>query len=527
MPQVDIYLTYSGSKSTCGSFSNSMWYFDPSTLTWTQQAISSTAPNPAQNGSVAQLAYDPTSGDLFELEANTGRFWKYDPVAKAWTNLAGAAGCNALNATTAIDDGRRLYFCIGNGGFHKISLTAPYTATALTGTGCGNLKSINGPGFAYDPMQKLMIGWGGGNTVYLYNPGTDSCTSATYSGGPTVIQANGTYGRFSYSPALGVFVVANSIDTNAYSLRLTQPGTGGATQDFQTRCAQPGVIVCEGFDSASAFVHTGGNLRPSTSNGSFMTQDFTTARSGSSMKCVVPAKTGPDACGSFYQHFGQTFGQNTTFYVQFAQKIDANVLSQHPLDTSGTQTFFKQDIIASAEGGTCASKELSTVNLYNRDYPYMYSQCGADGLETPIPGTFDILKEQGDQSVALGDPVDSGYNCHYQTQNNGPNSCATYPPSVWVTYYYKVQIGTWGTASSNIYAFRALPGEGYKEWVKQVNHILLNTEAGTGYNIIDLLNYYTARNGSVAYGQTGATWYDELIVSTQPIAAPAALPALP
>src|SRR5205807_7625360 len=76
---------------------------------------------------------------------------------------------------------------------------------------------------------KLMVGSAGGNTAYLYNPDTDSCSTATYTGGPTTIQGNGTYGRFAYSPALGVFVVANSIDTNVYSLRLTAGGgTGGS-----------------------------------------------------------------------------------------------------------------------------------------------------------------------------------------------------------------------------------------------------------------------------------------------------------
>jgi Big-like domain-containing protein/IPT/TIG domain-containing protein/fibronectin type III domain protein/purple acid phosphatase-like protein len=718
--KLDLYFFYSGSKANCGSFSNSMWSFNPATLAWTQLNISGSAPNPATNGSVPQTTYDPTTGNIYEVEANTGTLWQYDPVANAWTNLGKGPGCSVLNRTTAIDDGRQLYFCIGSGGFSKISLNPPYAASALTGAGCGNLTTIKAPAFAYDPVQKLMVGWAGGNTAYLYNPDTDSCTAVTYPGGPTTIETEGTYGRFQYSPALGVFVVANSIDTNAYSLRLSpvsgggsgpnisgigvnsittsgaivtwttdvpatsqveygtttsygtlttldsnlvtshsvtlsglatntlyhyrvhsknssgvesisgdaafQTSSGGSTspptisisapangatvsatvtvsanasssvgvasvqflldganlgaalttapynvswntvaasngahvltasardtagnvgnavavdvtvsnststsaamQDFQTRCAQPGVIVCEGFDTPAAFVQKGGNLRPSASNGSFMAQDSTTARSGTSMKCVVPAQTGPDACGSYYQHFGQTFGQNTTFYVQYAQRFDANVLSQHPQAGGGGQTYFKQDIIASAEGGTCASKELTTYNVYDRGYPGMYSQCGADGLVDNL-NNGDYLFEQGDQTIALGDPVDSGFNCHYQKALNGPNSCAYYPADVWVTYYFKVQIGTWGVADSNIYAWRALPGQGYVEWIKQPNHKLLNTEPGTGFNIIDLLNYYTGRNGSVAYGQTGATWYDELIISTQPIAAPAVPPELP
>jgi len=118
---------------------------------------------------------------------------------------------------------RRLYVCIGGGAFSKISLNSPFTATNLTGTGCSALVNTAGgaPGFVYDPVQKLFVGWAGGNTVYLYNPDSDSCTTQTFSGGPTTIQGNGTYGRFRYSPATGTFIVANDIDSNVYSLRLT------------------------------------------------------------------------------------------------------------------------------------------------------------------------------------------------------------------------------------------------------------------------------------------------------------------
>jgi hypothetical protein len=384
-----------------------------------------------------------------------------------------------------------------------IAITAPANGVTVSGSVTVSANASDNVGVA--SVQFFLDGSNLGSLL-IVGPYSVAWNTATASNGAHTLTAQAKDAAGNVGNAVAVSVtVANSTST--------------ATQDFQNRCAAAGVIVCQGFDTAAIF-STG--FTPSTSNGTVMTQDTTTARSGtSSAHCVVPAQTGPDACGSFVQSFGQTFGQNSTFYVQYAQKIDANVLSQHPAGT-----YFKQQIIASIEGGTCASKELTTVNLYDRGFPGMYSQCGGDTFQIAIP-TNDFLLEQGDQTIALGDPVDSGYNCHYQTQNNGANSCATYPAGVWVTYYYKVQIGTWGSPNSNIYAWRALPGQGYVEFIKMTNHTLQNNEAGTGYNLVDLLNYYTSRNGSVTYGSTGNTWYDELIVSTQPIAAPAAPPELP
>jgi hypothetical protein len=718
---LDVYLTFSGSKSNCGSFSNGMWSFDPNALAWTQQSISGSAPNPGQNGSVPQLAYNPTTGKVYEVEANTGVLWMYDPSAKAWTSLANVTACGALNSSAAIDDGRQLYFCVGNGEFNKISLTAPYTATALTGSGCGNLASTNAPGFAYDPVQKLMVGWAGGNTAYLYNPTTDSCTTATYSGGPTTIQSNGTYGRFQYSPALGVFTVANSISTNAYSLRLTSSsGTGGGTgpvissvsvsgittvagiitwttdvsatsqveygtttsygtlttldsnmvtshtvslsglatntlyhyrvhsknssgvesisgdfafqtssvvdtipptisitapangatvsgavtvsanatdnvgvasvqffldganlglplaaapysvpwdststtngthtltaqakdaagnvgnavavsvtvsnststasQDFQTRCAQTGVVVCQGFDSPTVLtpaVYPASGLYAAgdgTFGGSIDTTVF--ASGGGSLKFTIPSLGAANSAGYWRQLFtsnlaagptaAQMFSQNSTLYVQFRQRFSPEFLSNVWPAGGGGTTYWKQEIMSN-DSSTCGNVELTTVNDNNAGYPMMYSQCGADVFQVSIPGS-DFLNEQGSTST-------TGYNCHYVKANNTSTSCFMYPSNTWVTFYYKVAIGTWGQANSTIQAWVSVAGGPYVEWVNMPNHTLFedSNAPGADYNMVTLLPYMTGRNAGVSAGPTAYTWYDELIVSSTPVAAP-------
>jgi len=221
LPNQDKYFIYGGAKAPCGYLAASIFLYDASNNTWAQQNITGSQPNPPSNGSMPYTAYDPVTGNLYEAESNGGVFWSYTPGSSSWNNLANTNACNPLNMTTAIDPGRRLYFCVGNGNFQSISLNAPYTSSTLNGTGCSNLVGTAAPGFTYDPVQKLMVGWAGGNTAYIYNPDTDSCTAATYPGGPTTIQATGTYGRFQYSPTSGVFIVVNDITLNAYTLRLT------------------------------------------------------------------------------------------------------------------------------------------------------------------------------------------------------------------------------------------------------------------------------------------------------------------
>jgi len=719
LPVQDTYFLYGAFKSICGNSTDGQWQFSPPSGSWAQQ-MPSTHPSHAVNGSVPQFAYDPTTQGIYEVEDNTGIFWQYNVAANTWTNLKSVTACTGvLNMTTAIDDGRRLYFCVGNGGFGKVSLTAPYTATKLTGTGCSAIIGKSGPGFVYDPVQKLMVGWAGGDTAYLYNPDTDSCSSVTYSGGPTVIQGNGTYGRFNYSPTLGVFVVANSIDTNAYSLRLTQSsGTGGsgpvissvsvgsittgaaavawttnvgatsqveygtttaygalttldvnlltshvtllaglstntlyhyrvhsknsggvesisgdfmfqtnsvtdttpptisitapangatvsgtvslsanatdnvavtgvqffldaanlglplvagpysvswdststsngthtltaqardaagnvgnavavsvtvtnststALQNFQTRCAQTGVVVCQGFDDPTVFVPSkwpASGLYPDAGGTIQGVMDTTISASGAgSLKFTVPSLAAANSSGYWRQLFTQNlsdgptsakmYGANATFYLQFRQRFSMEYLTNNWVTGSGSKTFWKQDILSN-DNSTCGNIELTTVNWNQRRYPTMYSQCGADGFVVDLLNG-DYLEEQGDTST-------TGYNCHYQTANNTATSCFTYPADTWVTFYYKVSIGTWGQPNSTIQAWVSVGGGPYTEFVNMTNHTLYeDTPAGADYDMVTLLTYMTGRSSTVSAGPTAYTWYDELIVSGQPIAAP-------
>ena len=67
----------------------------------------------------------------------------------------------------------------------------------------------------------MLVGWGGGDTVYSFSAVTGACTSQTFAGGPGAAQPNGTFGRFRYFPALGVFALVNDIDQDAYVLRMS------------------------------------------------------------------------------------------------------------------------------------------------------------------------------------------------------------------------------------------------------------------------------------------------------------------
>jgi hypothetical protein len=224
----DVMLSVDGSMAPTGCASVDTWTLGMANLNWTNMNPSGSAPLP--NGGVAASDYDATSQNVFIHTTSYGQFATYNYGTNSYNLLATFEDINYY-VTAVVDSTRRLFFMFGAGGAYKIDISGNdpnYTLQTLNATGCSNFISAQAPGAAYDPVQDRIVGWSGGNTAYIYDEDTDSCTSVTYPNGPAAQQALGTYGRFRYFPALNVFALVNDASQNAWTLRLTT-GSGTAS----------------------------------------------------------------------------------------------------------------------------------------------------------------------------------------------------------------------------------------------------------------------------------------------------------
>jgi hypothetical protein len=277
-----------------------------------------------------------------------------------------------------------------------------------------------------------------------------------------------------------------------------------APADFATRCHAAGVLVCEGFDTpdklaAAKWPATG--LYPAADGALRGTLDPQVKASGTgSLRFEIPTHSPANAAGYWRQTIGHDFGSGTTYYVQFRQRFSKEMLKNKWGDTTWKQVLFHN------ASGTCSDLEIATVQYYQAGFPMMYTACGAHMIATN-DGKPPYLLEQGD------------YNCWYGQYN--AKSCFMYPADQWVTFYYQVSVGHWGKPDSTINAWAALDGQPYRQWIKIKDFTLQNEHPGQDYDTITLLPYMTNKSMSIEHA-TAYTWYDELIVSSEPIALPTA-----
>jgi hypothetical protein len=215
-----LYL-FGGAKSPCGKMSNATWILDLNTMQWSQRDPHRGESPFAAPGAAAD--FDPASGLVFMTDSRG--FYSYDPRGNVYAHLNSYYGVD-YHLTGVIDATRRLFLLMGGGGqlwSIDIRPRSKYELKDLSRTqrGCEALTHAAYPGLAYDSSQNLVVGWAGGDTVYVFQPETATCKAVTYPGGPGAAQSNGTNGRFRYFPALGVFAVVNDWKQNAHTLRLT------------------------------------------------------------------------------------------------------------------------------------------------------------------------------------------------------------------------------------------------------------------------------------------------------------------
>jgi hypothetical protein len=283
--------------------------------------------------------------------------------------------------------------------------------------------------------------------------------------------------------------------------------------DFRQRCAAEGVLVCEGFDDPIRFkpaLYPASGLYPAGSGVFQGTLDTSIAASGNgSLRFEIDPYTSANSAGFWRHAFGKSFGPHSTFYVQFRFRVSREMLTENWGDSTGN-TSWKVAIFHHFPK-TCGSVEITTQDNYNFGLPIMYTDCGARAMFTN-EGKPPYLKQQGDTPK-------SGYNCQFGTDYSRDKKCLRFVPDSWMTFYYRISIGDWGKPNSNIQAWAALPGEPLKQWVNMPNFALDVDSPGNNYDSIDLLNYMTNKDPKAKHA-VAYTWYDELIVSSQQIAAP-------
>jgi hypothetical protein len=228
MPNIDRMFVFGGSLA-CGPgyFSRGTWTFDFSTLTWHRMDPSGTVPSP-QPGIVS--AYDPNTGKVF-LHDNE-HFYSYSFNTNAFTRLA-TWNQIGYHSTAVIDPVRKTFVIVGYDSnlkagrvrVYDISGTS-YSMQTLDTTGGDAVVNAVYPGLAYDPITGQIVAWRDGNSVYTLNLDKKVWTQITYPGGPSCVRAGegyetGTYGRWAYSLASSVFVVVNSVDSNAFAFKLS------------------------------------------------------------------------------------------------------------------------------------------------------------------------------------------------------------------------------------------------------------------------------------------------------------------
>jgi len=471
---------------------NVVYSLNLDTNTWTTQTFSG-GPTPVGNGTHGRWRYSPKY-DLFVL-ANS--------VDANVTTVRLAAGSSTPDTTAPSVPGS-LSGTPGTSPNVALTWSAATDNVAVTG-----YRVYRCTGTSCTPATQI-----GAPTATSYTDATGS-PGATYRYAVTAVDAAGNA-----SPLSAVATVTVAASSSG---AVTAGATVTADADYAARCAAPGVIKCVGFDNTTADIVQNVNLWPD-GKGTFRAGLDTSqkASGGGSLRFDLPPppNAGANIAGRWAMDsgtvFGQTFSQNSTFYVQFRIR-----LSPEMINPASWPNYNWKTVIFHYNTQTCGSIELTTSNYYGNSLAQMDTQCGSQHMYTTLDGSQyneapPLLQQQGDFP-----------NCSYG--NISPTNCFYFPANEWVTLYYKVHVGTWDQPNSTIEAFEARSGAtSYKQWIKVINFPLscdaapcsASPGAQQGYNNLTFTPYMTGLDGSIGPSTTAHMWIDELVVSTQPIAVP-------
>jgi hypothetical protein len=312
--------------------------------------------------------------------------------------------------------------------------------------------------------------------------------------------------------------------------------------DFPTRCAQPGVIKCVGFDSASDFnIGSGGTggayglnsgiVPPSgTSDYTRATRDTTVMASGSSsLRFTIPANSSSDSSGSYFTNFSSDlstqFGENSDFFIQWRQRFSPEFVATKFAGGGGwNQLIIGTGDVPGTLSSSCTALEVVVQNTYTRGLPQMYNSCTGSTSHGPynpfeeVYGAYDFKLQNG---------MPSPY-CLYSQSSTSyfaqVGNCFGYVANEWLTFQVEIRTGPRVNdefTNSYVNLWVARDGKPSQQVIAWGPYNLTAGPAAENqrFGKLFLLPYNTGKDASVT-NPTAYTWYDELIISRNRIADP-------
>jgi hypothetical protein len=307
------------------------------------------------------------------------------------------------------------------------------------------------------------------------------------------------------------------------------------TEDFDRRCAQPGVVRCVGFDHPAVIKGREGQPSGIMKGVAEPTLDTTIKASGaSSLKFTIPSNSGADTSGHYFTNFKDDlsvqFGEGQEFFIQWRQRFTKELITTQYSGGGG----FKLLIVGTGDQPkkryySCTPLTVVVNTFYGKGFPILYNSCSGSTSHGP----YDFMQEavRGPD----GAPVDFKFQnarpapgCLY-SQGRDPNfpangNCFRYYPDEWMTFQLRVKTGPRVKDEfANSYVSLWMAREN-KPSEPVINWGPYNLTAGPPgenqqFGKVWLLPYNTGKDPGqphpVAY-----TWYDELIISRSRIPDP-------
>ncbi len=319
----------------------------------------------------------------------------------------------------------------------------------------------------------------------------------------------------------------------------------GTPQTWAERSSAPGVLYANNFEDRERDFAAHLWPDPARDRRSSYYDTDVKASGAASLRFDVIPKSGEGFGGELAISLGddpsKQFGANDEFWVQWRQRFDPYVIEHHYAVTSGNGQW-KQLIISQGQlpgqsrwdTRSCSENQIVVSNISGRGYPQAYHGCWV---------YENIASSNGNASSRMNFGQESGFGwrCQYWPRNDEGDNCFRYRPDQWMTFMVHIIAGPEGEAISSLSGktergfvdstyelYGAYEGEPLR-LLHRVTGIVLrrgnyqddphDASHQAKFGMFRFLPHISYKDGDEEH-PVASIWYDEIIISTQPVASP-------